>query len=78
MVTLTVDPKDSSRLVLTETVTLYLDRILLETLGSEVESSIREQAIKDLRKNKSLRAAVQASATKRLLGMLGVEEAVGV
>ena len=71
MVTITVDPKDPSRLILTATATLYIDRVLVETLNSEVESAIRTQARKDLKGNKEVQKQIAEAATQRLLSMLG-------
>lgn len=61
MVTLTPDPSDPARLILTQTVTVYLDRVLVETLNEELTRAVAEQAKKDLLSN---------SAVKKLVAML--------
>ena len=75
MISIQQDPKDPNRLVLSIAATMYLDRVLLETLNTEVESAIRAQARKDLRGNKAVRTQIADAATRLLLGMLG--QAVG-
>jgi len=74
MVTLTQDPNNPDRLTLTATVTVYLDKLLLTTLSEEVTSTIREQAIKDLRSNTTVKKAIAKAATEKLLTMLGAGE----
>lgn len=74
MVTITADPNNPDRLTLTATATLYLDRILVETLSSEVEQAVRNHAIKDLKANKDVQRQIAEAATKKLLAMLGVVE----
>jgi hypothetical protein len=74
MVTLTPDPSNPDRLVLSVTITAYLDKVLLQTLNEEVASAVREQAVKDLRSNKAVKAAIAKAATTMLLSLLGVKE----
>jgi hypothetical protein len=74
VVTIQADPANPERLILTQTATLYLDRVLLETLSAEVADSIRAQAIKDLKSSKAVKKAIADAATKKLLTMLGVPE----
>lgn len=72
MISITTDPTNPDRLILTQTVSLYLDRVLLSTLSAEVTEAIREQAAKDLKQSKPVRRAIAAAARAKLLGMLGV------
>lgn len=72
MVTLTPDPNDSSKLVLTQVVTVYLDRLIKDLLSEEVATLIREQAAHDIRVNKQVRKVIQEAATRLLLDKLGV------
>lgn len=71
MVTITTDPADPKRLILTQTVTVYLDRVLVETLSDELTKAITEQAKKDLLSNSTVRKLVAKAATEKLLQMLG-------
>ena len=72
MVSITPDPKNSDRIVVSQTVTVFLDKILFESLSSELESIIRRQAEKDLKKNKSVQQAVAQAASNKLLEMLSI------
>jgi hypothetical protein len=74
VIVVTKDPSNPDRLILTQTVTLYLDRTLLETLSTEVEAAIRRQASTDLKKNPQVKKAIAEAATRKLLAMLGVPE----
>jgi len=74
MVTITPDPANPDRLVLSLTITAYLDKVLLQTLQEEVTTIIREQAIRDLRGNKTVKALIAKAATTKLLSMLGASE----
>jgi hypothetical protein len=74
MVVITADPQNPEKLILSATVTLFIDRLLVETLSDELEAQIRSQAIKDLKRNKEVQKAVAEAATKKLLQMLGVTE----
>ena len=67
------DPTNPERLVLTQTATLYLDKVALSALGSEVEAAIRAQAAKDLQSNRVVKKAIAEAASKMLLKMLGVD-----
>lgn len=73
MITLTQDPLNPDRLVLSATVTLYLDKLLLTTLSQEVDAAIREQAVKDLQHNRAVKRGIAKAATQKLLTMLGAE-----
>jgi hypothetical protein len=72
VVTLTQDPSNPDRLILTQTVTLYLDKVLLSSLSAEVEAAIRARAALDLKSNKAVKKQIAAAATAKLLGMLNV------
>jgi hypothetical protein len=71
MLSLITDPNDPNRLVLTATVSIYLDRLLSSVLSDEVAAAVREQATKDLRSNKKVRKMIQTAASEKLLSMLG-------
>jgi hypothetical protein len=75
MVSITQDPLRPEKLALTITATLYLDRLLVETLNQEIEKAIREQAIRDLQENKEVKLAVFKAAQRKLLALLGVPNA---
>lgn len=72
MVSITQDPKNSNQLIVTQTVTIFLDKILVSSLSEELATIIRQQAHKDLKKNKIVQQAVAEAASKKLLNMLGV------
>lgn len=72
MISLTVDPQNPDKLILSATVVMYLDRILVESLSDELEKGIREQAIKDIQKSRAVKKAVADAAQKKLLQLLGV------
>jgi hypothetical protein len=72
MIQLTPDPSNPERILLTATVSLYLDRVLLSSLSAEVETAIRDQAAKDLKSSPAVRRAIAAAAQAKLLSMLGV------
>jgi hypothetical protein len=72
MIQLTNDPQNPERILLTATVSLYLDRVLLSSLSAEVDAAIREQAARDLKGSKAVRKAIADRAEKMLLQMLGV------
>jgi len=75
MISLTQDPNDKSKLILSATVTLFLDRVLIETLNEEVASQITTQARKDIKGNPAVKKVIAEAAQKKLLEMLGVPEA---
>lgn len=75
MVSITPDPTNPERLTLTVTATIYLDKVLLQTLSEEVTQAIRAQAIKDLQSNPKVRKLIAAAATQKLLTMLGGTDA---
>ena len=72
MVSILKDPSNPDKLVLSVTATIYIDRIALEALTSEVEEAVRRQAIRDIKKNPKVQKAIAEAATRLLLGMLGV------
>jgi hypothetical protein len=73
MITLTPDPNNPDKLTLTATVTMYLDRLLTDVLSEEIATAIRERAIRDLQTNAAVRKQIAATATQKLLTMLGCE-----
>ena len=73
MVQLTPDPSDPSKLILTQTVTLLLDRTLVETLSDEVQAAIRRQAARDLKRNPGVQKAIASAAQAKLLELLEVK-----
>lgn len=75
MTTITADPNDPNKMVITQVVTLYLDRLVKDLLSQEVAALIREQARRDIRSNKAVKKVIQEAATKLLLEKLGVEPA---
>jgi len=72
MIQLTQDPTNPDRLILTAAVTLYLDRLLVSTLSAEVETAIREQAVRDLKSSRAVKKQIAEAATEHLLKLLGV------
>ena len=73
MITITQDPHNPERLCLTATISVYLDKVLLETLSTEIEQAIRAQAIRDLRSSTAVKKVIAKAATSKLLQMLGAE-----
>lgn len=73
MIQLTPDPSDANRLILTQTVTLLLDRVLVEQLSKDVEAAISRQAARDLKRNPKVQKAISEAAQKKLLELLGVK-----
>jgi hypothetical protein len=78
MISILADPSDPSKLVLSATVVLYVDRILLSSLSSEIETAIRAAAVKELRGNRAVKKVIAEAAVSKLLSMLGVHEPVEV
>jgi hypothetical protein len=78
MITLVQDSTNPERILVTATVSLFVDKVLLTALSSEIEAAIRDAAIKDLRSNKKVKAVIAEQAVKKLLSMLGVHEPVEV
>jgi hypothetical protein len=74
MVTIQQDPTNPERLVLTQTISIYLDKVLLDTLSTEIEQAIRAQAIRDLRTSAAVKKVIAKAATAKLLHMLGADE----
>jgi hypothetical protein len=73
MIALLQDPQNPQKLTLTATVTVFLDRLLVETLDDAVAQAVTEQARKDLQGNKAVRRQIAEAATTLLLKKLGVE-----
>jgi hypothetical protein len=78
MITITQDPMNPMRLLVTQTISFYLDKVLKGSLEAELEDLIRAQARKDLKSNPEVKKAVAEAATKKLLSMLGVEEKIEI
>ncbi len=72
MLNITIDPTNPNRLVLTQTVTMYLDKLLDDVLSQEVATVIREQAKKDIVSNTAVKKAISKAATLLLMQKLGV------
>ena len=72
MISASPDPLNPDRVVLTATVTLYLNKLVLSTLSDEIEKAVRAQAVKDLKGSPAVRKAIQEAATRKLLSMLDV------
>lgn len=70
MVSIQGDPGDPTRVSLTVTVSLYIDRLLVETLSNELEQAIQSQAIKDIKRNKEVKRLVAEAASAKLLQIL--------
>jgi hypothetical protein len=77
VIQLAVDPSNPERVVLTSTVTLYLEKVALAALSDEVEKAIRAQAVADLRKNPEVRRKIAGAAEARLLSLLGMGDDQG-
>ena len=73
MISIQPDPSNPDRVIVTQTLTLYLDRVLLETLSSELAEAISAQAAADFRKP-AVRKELSRLATQHLAKMLGIEE----
>ena len=73
MIAIQQDPLNPDRLILTATVTLYLEQVMLRSLLSEIGDRIRFQARKDLKSNPEVKRKIAEAATTKLLKMLGVE-----
>lgn len=70
MIQVTQDPTDSNKVILSSTVTLFLDKLALSALSDEIERAIRAQAVKDLEGNEEVKKIIAAAATNKLLSML--------
>ncbi len=73
MIALTPDPQNPDKLILTATVSMYLDKLMVQTLDDQIAQQITTQAVKDLQKNKAVKKAIAAAAQKKLLDLLGVQ-----
>jgi hypothetical protein len=51
MITLTVDPTNPERLILTATVTMFLDRVLVTSLDAAIADLVKDEAARSLRTN---------------------------
>lgn len=73
MVQITPDPLNPEKLILTATATLWLDKVLIETLSEELQRIVREKAIEDL-KAPGVQKELRRLATAHLAKLLGIEE----
>lgn len=73
MISIQQDPKDPTKLVLTCTVTMILERTLIESLNEVVTQTIRDRAIKDLQSNRAVKKVIADAAQLKLLALLGEE-----
>ena len=69
MVHITPDPTNPDRLVLTATVSLYIDRLVTNVLSEEIAAQVKEQATKSLR-NTRVKKVIAEAAVKQLLNLL--------
>lgn len=75
MIAITTDPKNPEQLVITATVTLFVNKVLVETLNEELVAAIREAAREDLKSNQVVRQIVAKAAVAKLLATVeGWEE----
>ena len=72
MIAIQQDPNDATKLIVTATVTLYLDRLMVETLNAEIAEQITDRARKDLTKNRQVKKVIAEAAQHKLLELLGV------
>jgi len=76
MITIMQDPLNPTRLLVTQTISFYLDKVLKSSLDAELEQLICAQARKDLKSNPEVKKAVAEAASRKLLAMLSIEEKV--
>ena len=73
MVEIKQDPKNPDKVIVNAMVTLYLDKVVLETLGKEIAAAVQEQAKKDL-KTRAVQRELARLSTKYLASLLGIKE----
>lgn len=73
MVTIQPDPTNPDRLILTQTVQVFLDKVLLQTLNDELEQIISAKAREDFKKPSVVRE-LRTLATQYLAKILGIGE----
>jgi hypothetical protein len=73
VISVTQDPANPDKVILTSTVSLYLDKLALQALSDEIEQAVRRQAKRDLKSSLAVRKVISAAATAHLLKLLGVE-----
>lgn len=71
MISVTVDSQDPTKVILTSTVTLYLEKIALAALSDVIEAAIRKQAEEDIKTNETVQKKVSEAASALLLHLLG-------
>lgn len=74
MITITPDPNNPEKLILTATTTLWLDRVLLESLSDEIGKAVRQKAIEDLN-TRGVQKELRNLVTQYLAKLLGVTDA---
>jgi hypothetical protein len=72
MVSITSDPQNPEKLILSATVTLWLDKLLLTTLSEELQRIVREKAIEDLQAP-AVQRELRRLATAHLAKLLGID-----
>ena len=75
MVSITTDPQNPDKLFLTATVSLYIDRLLIEALSDEIKRRITWQASRDIKNNPEVKKQIAKAASKKLLQMLELPDA---
>lgn len=70
MISITSDPKNPEQLIVTATVTMFINKVLIETLNDELKTTIREAAKEDLRSNQVVRQQIAKAAVAKLLAIL--------
>lgn len=69
MIELRADPANPERVLVVATVSLWMEKVLIQALGKELEEVITEAAKKDLQ-GRAVRKEIKALATKKLIQML--------
>jgi hypothetical protein len=73
MITVTPDPTNPERLILTQTVQVFLDKVMLTTLNEELTKIIADTAKEDFKKP-AVQKELRRLATAHLAKLLGIEE----
>jgi hypothetical protein len=72
LVTIQPDPANPDRLILTQTVQVFLDKVLLKALNEELEQIISAKAREDFKKPQ-VQKELRRLATNYLAKILGIE-----
>ena len=70
LISVTPDSTNPDRVVVTATITLFLEKAVLKVVGEEIEAAIRTQAQKDLKTSPEVKKLIAEAATAKLLAML--------